>query len=66
MENDKKFMDFYDEIAEQFDYRTDKYHGLVKSLMILDIIREGRTCSVKDALNILEDAKDILLEYKIV
>lgn len=57
MENDKKFMDFYDEIAEQFDYRTDKYHGLVKSLMILDIIREGRTCSVKDRICIKQSER---------
>ncbi len=65
MDREKRFMDFYKEIEEEFNYRTNEY-GLVKSLMILDIIREGRTCSVRDALNILEDAKDILLEYKIV
>lgn len=52
-------------IEEEFRYKGDG-NALMKSLMILDIVREGEPVSVKEALDILDDAKDILLEYKFI
>ena len=56
----KTFVECYSEIEEEFFYKE----NLMKSLQVLDIIREGESLSIREALDILDDAKAILLEFK--
>lgn len=60
----KMFTDFYAAIEDD-DYHMEAEH-LMKTLKVLDVIREGKSMSVKDALAILDKAKDILLDWKII
>ena len=55
------FADYYGDI--EWDYRLEA-KLLMKALTVLDVIREGEPLFIKDALAILDTAKDILLAYK--
>ena len=55
------FTDYYWDI--EWDYRLEAKQ-LMKALTVLDVIREGEPLFIKDALAILDTAKDILLAYK--
>lgn len=55
------FTDYYGDI--EWDYRLEAKQ-LMKALTVLDVIREGEPLFIKDALAILDTAKDILLAYK--
>lgn len=57
----KMIMNFYSDIEWDCSLRGKQ---LIKALKVLDIIRDGDPVSMKDALMILDIAKDILLDYK--
>lgn len=60
----RMFTDLYADIEDGY-YKLEA-EQLMKALKVLDVIREGASVSVKDVLAILDTAKDILLDYKMV
>lgn len=61
----RSFTDCYEIVKEDYGHRLEDKQ-MMKALKALDVIREGDPISMKEALAVLDAAKDILLDYKMV